>query len=216
MATASSTLANMTIPVDSTSAINLLMPKLQFRFRVNFLRFGTTTGKGIELTKQVIDCSRPNITFQEITMPIYNSTMYLSGRHQWQPMTINLRDDAQGNVAKAVGSQLQKQLDFAEQASATAGIDYKFETTIEILDGGNGTGNSAPDVLETWSLAGCFVQVANYNTLNYGTNDVVTVSLTIRFDNAEQYAGPSSSATLSGSAGAAIRTGSTTATGNGK
>ena len=213
MATASSTLANMTVPVDG-GATNLLMPKLQFRFRVNFINFGTSAGKGVELTKQVIDCSRPNVQFQEITMPIYNSTMYLSGKHQWQPMTLNLRDDASGKISAAVGSQLQKQLDFAEQASATAGIDYKFETVVELLDGGNG--GTEPTVLETWSLAGCFVQVANYNTLNYANNDVVTVSLTIRFDNAEQYAGPSSSATLSGSVGAAIRTGSTTATGNGK
>lgn len=187
MATASSTLSNMTVPVNG-AAQNLLMPKLQYRFRVNFLNFGTSSGKGIELTKQVIDCSRPNVTFQEITMPIYNSTMYLSGKHQWQPMTINVRDDAQGWVAKAIGAQLQKQLDMAEQASAAAGVDYKFETTIELLDGGNG--NSAPVVLETWDLVGCFVQVANYNTLNYGTNDVVTIALTIRFDNCVQYAGP--------------------------
>ena len=211
MATGSASIANMTVP-NGGAGETLLMPKLQFRFRVRFNGFGA--GDVGPLTRQVIDCSRPNVTFQEITMPIYNSTMYLSGKHQWQPMTLNLRDDASGKISAAVGSQLQKQLDFAEQASATAGIDYKFETVIEMLDGGNG--GTEPTVLETWSLAGCFVQVANYNTLNYATNDVVTVALTIRFDNAEQYAGPSSSATLSGSVGAAIRTGSTTATGNGK
>lgn len=203
MATASSTLANMTVPVDG-GATNLLMPKLQFRFRVNFINFGTSAGKGVELTKQVIDCSRPNVQFQEITMPIYNSTMYLSGKHQWQPMTINIRDDAQGNVAKAVGAQLQKQLDMAEQASAAAGVDYKFETTVEILDGGNGI--SAPVVLETWDLVGCFVQTANYNTLNYGTNDVVTISLTIRFDNAVQYAGAAGGSINGGVGGVIGRT----------
>ena len=211
MATASASLANMTVP-NSGAGTTLLMPKLQFRFRVRFNGFGTNADVGT-LTRQVIDCSRPNVTFQEITMPIYNSTMYLSGKHQWQPMTINLRDDAQGNISTAIGSQMQKQLDMLEQASATAGIDYKFETVIEMLDGGNG--GTEPTVLETWSLSGCFVQVANYNTLNYGTNDVVTIALTIRFDNAAQYAGPASAATLSGSLGAAARTVSTTATGNG-
>jgi hypothetical protein len=44
----------------------------------------------------------------------------------------------------------------------------------------------APTVLETWELYGCFLQTANYNTLNYGTSEVVTISLSIRYDNAVQ------------------------------
>jgi len=184
MATASQSLFNMTVASDNASGNQgLLMPKLQFRFRVNFLNFGTG-GATVELTKQVIDCSRPNVQFTEITLPIYNSTMYLAGKAQWQTMSINIRDDASGSVSKLVGQQLQKQMDFVEQASAATGQDYKFQTNIEILDGGNGT--SAPIVLETWELYGCFVQTANYNTLNYGTSDVVTISLTLRFDNAVQ------------------------------
>ena len=184
MATASQSLFNMTVASDNAGGNQgLLMPKLQFRFRVNFLNFGTNTST-IELTKQVIDCSRPNVQFTEITLPIYNSTMYLAGKHAWQTLAINIRDDASNSVSKLVGQQLQKQMDFVEQASAASGQDYKFQTNIEILDGGNGT--TAPIVLETWECYGCFLQTANYNTLNYGTSDVVTIALTIRFDNAIQ------------------------------
>ena len=184
MATASQSLFNMTVASDNAGGNQgLLMPKLQFRFRVNFLNFGTNTNT-IELTKQVIDCSRPNVQFTEITLPIYNSTMYLAGKHSWQTLSVNIRDDASTSVAKLVGQQLQKQMDFVEQASAATGQDYKFQTNIEILDGGNGT--TAPIVLETWECYGCFLQTANYNTLNYGTSDVVTIALTLRFDNAIQ------------------------------
>ena len=184
MATASQSLFNMTVASDNAGGNQgLLMPKLQFRFRVNFLNFGTNTNT-IELTKQVIDCSRPNVQFTEITLPIYNSTMYLAGKHAWQTLSVNIRDDASNSVTKLVGQQLQKQMDFVEQASAASGQDYKFQTNIEILDGGNGT--TAPIVLETWECYGCFLQTANYNTLNYGTSDVVTIALTIRFDNAIQ------------------------------
>ena len=184
MATASQSLFNMTVASDNAGGNQgLLMPKLQFRFRVNFLNFGTNTST-IELTKQVIDCSRPNVQFTEITLPIYNSTMYLAGKHAWQTLSVNIRDDASNSVAKLVGQQLQKQMDFVEQASAASGQDYKFQTNIEILDGGNGT--TAPIVLETWECYGCFLQTANYNTLNYATNEVVTIALTIRFDNAIQ------------------------------
>lgn len=185
MATASQSLFNMTVASDNAGGNQgLLMPKLQFRFRVNFLNFGVGSTAGLSLTKQVIDCARPQVQFQEITLPVYNSTLYLAGKHQWQPLSVNIRDDASGSVAKAVGQQLQKQLDFVEQASAATGQDYKFQTNIQILDGGNGT--AAPVVLETWELYGCFVQSANYNTLNYGTNDVVTIALSLRYDNAIQ------------------------------
>jgi len=185
MATASQSLFNMTVASDNAGGNQgLLMPKLQFRFRVNFLNFGVGSTAGLSLTKQVVDCSRPNVTFQEITLPVYNSTLYLAGKHQWQTISINIRDDASGSVSKAVGQQVQKQMDFVEQASAATGQDYKFQTNIEILDGGNGT--ATPQVLETWELYGCFLYTANYNTLNYGTNEPVTIALTIRFDNAIQ------------------------------
>ena len=185
MATASQSLFNMTVAGDNSGGNQgLLMPKLQFRFRVNFLNFGVDVTGGLSLTKQVIDCSRPNLSFAEIPLQVYNSTIKLAGKHTWADMSCNIRDDASGSVSKAVGQQLQKQLDFVEQASAATGQDYKFQTNIEILDGGNGA--AAPVVLETWELYGCFLKSVNYNTLNYGTSEAVTMALSIAFDNAIQ------------------------------
>jgi hypothetical protein len=173
----------MTVASDNAGGNQgLLMPKLQYRFRVNFLNFGT--GATIELTKQVVDINRPQISFEEITLPVYNSTLYLAGRHSWNELTVNVRDDAQGSVSKLVGQQIQKQLDMVEQASAATGQDYKFQTNIEILDGGNGT--AVPQVLETWECYGCYLKTANYGALNYGSNEVATIALTIRYDNAVQ------------------------------
>ncbi len=183
MATASQSLFNMTVSSDNAGGNQgLLMPKLQYRFRVNFLNFGVDSSGGLQLTKQVVDCTRPNLSFAEIPLQVYNSTIKIAGKHTWADMTVNIRDDASGNVSKAVGQQLQKQLDFVEQASAATGQDYKFQTNIDILDGGNGA--SAPIVLETWELYGCFLKTANYNVLNYGTNEAVSIGLTITYDNA--------------------------------
>jgi hypothetical protein len=160
------------------------MPKLQFRFRVNFLNFGVDVNGGLQLTKQVMDCTRPQVTFDEVTLNVYNSRMYLAGKHTWNALTVNIRDDAAGTVSKAIGQQIQKQFDFVEQASAATGQDYKFQTNIEILDGGNGV--LAPTVLETWECYGCFIQQANYQSLNYANNDPATIALNIRYDNAIQ------------------------------
>jgi len=97
-----------------------------------------------------------------------------------------VRDDASNSVSKLVGEQLQKQMDFLEMASAASGIDYKFVTRFEILDGGNGAGGSAPVVLESWELYGCYLKAADYGAMNYSSNEAVTVSMTIAFDNAAQ------------------------------
>ena len=129
---ASASLTNMSVAADGSPANQgLLMPKLQYRFRVIFSNFGVDKASTV-LTQQVVDCSRPTVSFGEITLPIYNSTLYLAGKATWSAMSINLRDDAGGGVSKLVGQQLQKQMDFMEQASAATGQDYKFQTNIQI------------------------------------------------------------------------------------
>jgi len=167
-----STLSKITVPLasgDSASTQGLLMPKLQYRFRVSLENFGVSTPT-TELTKQVVDITRPTVSFEPMEIHAYNSKAYLAGKHTWAPII--------------VGEQLQKQFDFYEQSSAASGQDYKFTTRIEILDGGNGA--NTPNVLETFELYGCFVTNANYNTLSYATNEPVTITLEIQYDNAIQ------------------------------
>jgi hypothetical protein len=181
-----SSLTKLTVPLatnDSASAQGLLMPKLQYRFRVTLENFGVSTPT-TELTKQVMDVTRPNLTFENMELHVYNSKVHLAGKHTWSAITLNLREDVNNNVQKLVGEQLQKQFDFMEQASAASGFDYKFLTRIQILDGGNGS--FTPTVLETWELYGCFITTANYNSLNYATSEPVTVTLEIQYDNAVQ------------------------------
>jgi hypothetical protein len=184
-----SSLSRMTVPLasnQSTPSQGLLMPKLKYRFRVTFQNFGVSQPV-TELTKQVVDFTRPSVEFAEIPIPIYNSTIKLAGKYTWADATCNIRDDASGAVSKLVGEQLQKQLDFMEMASAASGIDYKFTTVFEVLDGGNGT--SVPVALETWELYGCYLKSVNYNDMNYGTSEAATITMAITFDNANQVAG---------------------------
>ncbi len=185
MATASNSLFNMTVASDNAGGNQgLLMPKLQYRFRVNFLNFGVDVDGGLSLTKQVVDVTRPNVSFADVTLHVYNSQIYLPGKHTWAPVTVNIRDDASGSVAKAVGQQMQKQFDFVEQASAASGQDFKFQMNIQVLDGGNGT--AVPVVLENWELYGCYLQSANYNQLAYSSSEPVQIQLAIKYDNAVQ------------------------------
>ena len=180
------TLSKFTVPLasdQSASNQGLLMPKLQYRFRLILENFGVSTPR-TEITKQVVDVTRPSLTFDETILDVYNSRVYLAGKHTWEPITINLRDDVNNSVSKLCGEQIQKQFDFFEQSSASSGTDYKFTGRIEMLDGGNGA--NAVTVLETWELYGAYVQNINYNTVAYATSDPATITLSIRYDNAIQ------------------------------
>ena len=186
----SSSLNKMTVPLasdQSSSTQGLLMPKLRYRFRVMFENFGANGVPTTELTKQVVSFARPNLTFEPIQLPIYNTTIKLAGRHTWADVAVEIRDDASGSVSTLIGQQIQKQMDFLEMSSAASGIDYKFLTKLEILDGGNGGHDIT--VLETWELYGCYLVSADYGPMNYGTNEAVAITMNISYDNAHNYNG---------------------------
>jgi hypothetical protein len=152
------------------------------------------------------------VSFEEMTLDVYNSKVKLAGKHSLEPVTLTLRDDATGEVQKLVGQQIQKQYDFMEQASARSGIDYKFTMRIEVLDGGNGT--LTPSTLETFELYGCFLQNVDYGDANYSTNEHMTVALSIVYDNLAQFAAGSAAVSPIGGIGAAVgRTIGSTTTG---
>jgi hypothetical protein len=196
-------LNNLGIPTTNAAGSTqvLLMPKLKYRFRVTLLGFGVAGST--ELTKQVQDVTRPKVSFEEMTLDVYNSKVKLAGRYTLENITLTLRDDASGQVQKLVGQQIQKQYDFAEQASARSGINYKFTTKIEVLDGGNGGLVNA--TLETFELVGCFVQNVDYGDANYSTNEHMTVALTIAYDNLLQFNGIAASGNVEGIGAAVVR-----------
>jgi hypothetical protein len=195
-------LNNIGIPTTNAAGSTqvLLMPKLKYRFRVTLLGFGVAAAT--ELTKQVQEVTRPKVSFEEMTLDVYNSKVKLAGKYSLENVTLTLRDDASGQVQKMVGQQIQKQFDFMEQASARLGIDYKFTMRIEVLDGGNGA--LVPNTLETFELYGCFVQNADYGDANYATNEHMTVALTIAYDNLSQFAAGSTAVSPIGGIGAAV------------
>jgi len=180
-------LNRFTVPLttdQSAATQGLLMPKLRYRFRVTLDNFGVAGTPTTELTKQVMNVSRPEITFEEIKLSVYNSTVKLAGRHSFADAKLTLRDDVTGAVTRKVGEQLQKQFDFFEQSGAASGIDYKFRMRVEVLDGGNGA--YEPTSLESFEFLGCFVKQATYQGGDYTNNEPMDIALTITYDNAIQ------------------------------
>jgi hypothetical protein len=195
-----SSLQNFSVKPYAGDNTTLLMPKQKYRFRVNMLGFGIDSS--VEVSKQVVSVTRPNFKFEETQLDVYNSKIYLSGKPTFEPIKLVVRDDVGGILQGLVGQQVQKQFDFQEQAAARSGIDYKFTTRIEILDGGNGAYEA--QVLETTVLYGCFIQSVDYGSLEYKSSDAVEVTMSIRFDNMEQWKQGATDVSVDGGIGAHV------------
>ena len=189
-------LSRFTVPISGSQASTtqgLLMPKLKYRFRVTLDSFGVPGQPSTELTKQVMNVSRPEVSFEEIKLPVYNSTVKLLGKHNFADAKLTIRDDASGIVSRKVGEQLQKQFDFFEQSGAASGVDYKFRMRVEILDGGNGA--FEPVTLESFEFLGCFIKQATYQGGDYNdATNPMDIALTITYDNAIQLDAPGGAA----------------------
>ncbi len=203
-----SSLNRFTVPLStdqSATSQGLLMPKLKYRFRVTLDNFGVPGTPTTELTKQVMNVTRPEVNFETINLPVYNSTVKLAGKHSWTDAKLTLRDDVSNNVTTLVGQQLQKQFDFFEQSGAASGIDYKFTMRVEILDGGNGA--NTPTVLESFEFLGCWVKGAVYQQGDYANaTDPMDIALTICYDNALQYGEGGAPTGIGAAVGRTVRT----------
>ena len=157
----------------------ILMPKLKYRFRVKMFGFGNGL-PAYALTRQVESCGRPTSNHENTEIHSYNNVMYIPKKSTWSTIEIKVRDDITSSVSRLVGAQLQKQMNHFDQTSAVAGINFKFNTYIEVLDGGN------VGVLETWFLEGCYLETVAYDGQDYTSSDPVSITLTVRYDNATQ------------------------------
>lgn len=181
MANVQPTIAKFGIPLNGAK-LGILQPKQKYRFRVLWTNFGDG-GNTTQMTANVMTCTRPKITYEEVKLDSYNSVAWIQGKHSFEAIEIKLRDDITNSVVGLVGAQVQKQMNHFEQTSASAGINYKFTMEIHSLDGTNN------EELEAWFLEGCWINAAAYSDADYASGDPQEVTLTVRFDNATNLAG---------------------------
>lgn len=169
-------ITNLSVPTTKNGNTATLMPKLQYRFRVAFIYDSDQL-----ITSNVISVTRPTLSHEPIVVDAYNSKIKLAGKHNWEDITVMLRDDVNSNVIRQLEAQVQKQIDMADQSAALSGSSYKFQTVIEALDGTNGAG---AQVLDKWELDGCYIVNLAYGENNYATSDTTQISVTLSYDNA--------------------------------
>jgi hypothetical protein len=123
----------------------------------------------------VSKASRPTFTGADLPIPWINSTRYIAKKFTFGTIGITLHDPIAPSGAQQVMEWLRTH---QEMVSGRAGYAdfYKRDCQLKMLD-------PVGTVVELWDFKGAFITSANYNGVDYGSDDVMKIDLTLRFDN---------------------------------
>ena len=118
--------------------------------------------------------ARPAIEFEEITLEHLNLKRYVKGKATWQPVEVTLYDPIFPSAAQAVMDWVKLSLEASNVRDGYAEV-YKKDCTIQVL-------GPLGDIIEQWDLFGTWIQSANFNDLDFTSNDPVDITLSLRYD----------------------------------
>lgn len=134
--------------------------------------------------------TKPNFTITESSHSFLGHTFYHPGRVEWQPIDVTLGDPVQPdasatmmNMLRQMGYDYPDGLDYANgrDGRGPTGISKKRavaamgETKITQL-------NADGEELESWKLVNPFITKAEFGSLDYSSDEMIDVSISIRYD----------------------------------
>lgn len=119
--------------------------------------------------------SRPQIQNNEIVIDWINEKRYLTGKSEFQSISVNLYDPIAPSGAQQVMEWLRIHY---ESVSGRAGYAdfYKRDIQLKMLD-------PVGTVVQLWDYRGAFITDANFNDLDYSAADACEIAMTLRYDN---------------------------------
>ena len=143
-------------------------PKRKNRFILTF-----NSSLGIN-SWYVESTSRPSIDIKEVEIPFLNTSTYVAGRFNWNTIDVTFRDPIGPSASQALMEWVRLH---AESVTGRMGYaaGYKQDVDLEMLDP---TGVA----VEKWILQGCLITSANFGSVNYTNDDIMTVELKLQPD----------------------------------
>lgn len=159
---------------------NSLEPKRSFRFRlgsIEGLELGDTGRSPYWWSAKKVD--KPSFTVSSNKYRLINHEINVPGIVSWNPISIEVVDV--GKTVKSLIDQL-KSFGYAPDDLANdkglakaKGLDQIGNIRIEQISGQG-------DVLETWLLEGAFITELRFGNLDYSSDDLITLNITITYD----------------------------------
>ena len=164
-------------------------PKRAYRFVVDLASGAGTTGFVNGASWYASKADKPKFSVSETEHKYINHTFWYPGRVTWENVTVTLVDPAEPNAAAAT-AEILTQSGYQIPGSSTAA---EVATTINKSSATNALGQVTitqigedPTIpLERWTLKNAWIQAANFSQLDYGSDELSTIELVIRYDWAE-------------------------------
>ena len=151
-------------------------PKRAYRFLVDIGRMPNGA------TWYAKSCKKPEITISTIEHNFLNHKFYYPGRAEWADVTVTLVDpvspDAAINTAaliRASGYNPPKNVNDAATISKQASVAALGSVRISQI-------NSEGQAVETWTLWNPFITGVTYGDLDYSSDDMTEITVTLRYD----------------------------------
>ena len=156
-------------------------PKRKFRFTVEIqgIDAGATGGAAMWYAKTV---SKPSFQIAAAEHKYLNHTFYYPGSVTWQDVTLTLVDPANPDMTATLSDIVVQSgytpptnatsLSTMSKAKAAGALGSVIITQID-ADG---------NPVETWTLMNSFITDLKYGDLAYGEDDLIELSLTLKYD----------------------------------
>jgi hypothetical protein len=118
--------------------------------------------------------AKPQISNGEIALDHINVKRYVKGKSVWNTITVSLYDAIVPSGAQAVMEWVRLHHESATGRDGYATF-YKKDVTIHQL-------SPLGEVIEEWILHGTYITDSNFGTLDWGSEDVVSIEMTLRYD----------------------------------
>ena len=143
-------------------------PKRQNRF---IIRFPSSLGINEWFVESA---SRPSIKVNSTEIQFLNTSTFVAGRFNWEPITVKFRDPIGPSAAQALMEWVRL---CAESVTGRMGYaaGYKKNVDIEMLD-------PTGVVVEKLILEGTFMTDVNFGALSYSQDALADISATLRMD----------------------------------
>ena len=118
--------------------------------------------------------AKPSIANGEIALDHINVQRYVKGKSVWSTLAISLYDPIVPSGAQAVMEWIRLHHESATGRDGYSSF-YKKEIKLRQL-------SPLGEIIEEWILHGTYITDANFGSLAWETEDVVSIELTLRYD----------------------------------
>jgi len=143
-------------------------PKRQNRF---VLRFPSSLGINEWFVEST---ARPKITVGATEIQFLNTSTFVAGRFNWEPLSVTFRDPIGPSASQALMEWVRL---CAESVTGRMGYaaGYKKNVDLELLD-------PTGVVVEKWILEGTFLTSTDFGTLDYKSDAIANITASMRMD----------------------------------